>query len=145
MRFHRDSIFWSRFHLSVSWLPLLSSKVLNINMFLLILYALKTDLPPVLPVSYTHLDVYKRQMHHYINHTNCSYTHTRPVSYTHLDVYKRQVLTSHDLDIKNCRGQSYGNVSNMSGVYSGLQTLIKEVNSHAEFIPHSQSCGHTCS
>ena len=39
--------------------------------------------------------------------------------------------------LKNCWGQSYDNASNMSGIYSGLQTLIKEMNnqSHAEFIP----------
>ncbi|KAK4885108.1 hypothetical protein RN001_001379 [Aquatica leii] len=39
------------------------------------------------------------------------------------------------LDIRNCRRQSYDNASNMSGVYSGLQARIKELNSHADFIP----------
>ena len=40
----------------------------------------------VRPVSYTHLDVYKRQ-----GHDTLAYGHYRiPVSYTHLDVYKRQ-------------------------------------------------------
>ena len=38
-------------------------------------------------VSYTHLDVYKRQVRGRFIYTIC-YT---PVSYTHLDVYKRQV------------------------------------------------------
>ena len=38
------------------------------------------------PVSYTHLDVYKRQD---FNRVPTSYI---PVSYTHLDVYKRQDL-----------------------------------------------------
>ena len=49
------------------------------------------------PVSYTHLDVYKRQEHHGANHGRNSGSvayslHTCfSVSYTHLDVYKRQV------------------------------------------------------
>ncbi|GFR22168.1 zinc finger MYM-type protein 1 [Trichonephila clavata] len=30
------------------------------------------------------------------------------------------------LDLKNCRGQSYDNASNMSEVYSGLQLRIRE-------------------
>ena len=32
---------------------------------------------------------------------------------------------SNDLDIQNCRGQSYDNAFNMSGAYSGLQSRIK--------------------
>ena len=41
------------------------------------------------PVSYTHLDVYKRQMpiHLSVQMNTMNY----PVSYTHLDVYKRQL------------------------------------------------------
>jgi len=31
------------------------------------------------------------------------------------------VIGENELDIKDCRGQSYDNASNMSGVYSGLQ------------------------
>ena len=62
--------------------------------------------PAHTPVSYTHLDVYKRQVHTVIdgdkanatltqNFHNLTYfqivtTHAAPVSYTHLDVYKRQ-------------------------------------------------------
>ena len=56
------------------------------------------------PVSYTHLDVYKRQVRHsaaapdssrlmnllMVTATDCR----NPVSYTHLDVYKRQALLS---------------------------------------------------
>ena len=69
----------------------------------------KTTAGRTRPVSYTHLDVYKRQ---YQNHANChrqNFTvdilvhcgiissigrkgHIGPVSYTHLDVYKRQPL-----------------------------------------------------
>ena len=51
----------------------------------------------VLAVSYTHLDVYKRQALNYPTEVadvlqtamNDSY---EPVSYTHLDVYKRQSM-----------------------------------------------------
>lgn len=39
------------------------------------------------------------------------------------------------LDINNCRGQSYDNASNMSGVYSGLQTRIRGKNQLAEYVP----------
>ena len=48
------------------------------------------------PVSYTHLDVYKRQPFIRSNRIACGTIGTRnaptgkPVSYTHLDVYKRQ-------------------------------------------------------
>ena len=35
-------------------------------------------------------------------------------------------LTSIDLDISNCRGQSYDNASNMSGKYIGMQTIIRQ-------------------
>ncbi|GFQ65426.1 DUF4371 domain-containing protein [Trichonephila clavata] len=38
------------------------------------------------------------------------------------------------LDLKKCRGQSYDNASNMSGVYSGLQSRIREKNVFAEFV-----------
>ena len=73
----------------------------------------KCDAPECNPVSYTHLDVYKRQIHigpastQYINpmDINSNYSEEdnplalkadfilslcEPVSYTHLDVYKRQ-------------------------------------------------------
>lgn len=36
-------------------------------------------------------------------------------------------LENYGLDIMNCRGQSYGNASNVSGIYSGLQTRIKTI------------------
>lgn len=41
------------------------------------------------------------------------------------------------IDIKNCRGQSYDNASNMAGKYSGLQARIKEINPLAEYVPCS--------
>ena len=37
----------------------------------------------------------------------------------------------------NCRSQSYDNASNMSGVYTGVQACIKEINSLVEFVPCS--------
>ena len=46
-------------------------------------------------VSYTHLDVYKRQILSHKNGHWLIFFYTvpsiRPVSYTHLDVYKRQI------------------------------------------------------
>ena len=46
-------------------------------------------------------------------------------------------LKANELDISSCRGQTYDNAANMSGIYSGLQTRIKEVNHLAYFIPCS--------
>ena len=52
-------------------------------------------------VSYTHLDVYKRQecmyvphllLNHWTDFNQTWHKYFMPVSYTHLDVYKRQVL-----------------------------------------------------
>ena len=46
------------------------------------------------PVSYTHLDVYKRQLwknNRYFESIGKSMTSATAVSYTHLDVYKRQI------------------------------------------------------
>ena len=39
------------------------------------------------------------------------------------------------LDIKDCRGQSYDNASNMSGRYNGMQAHIRRENPLAIFIP----------
>ena len=44
-------------------------------------------------------------------------------------------LKQHEIDIKDCRGQSYDNASNMSGKYIGLQAQIKALNEYAEYIP----------
>ncbi|KAK4887129.1 hypothetical protein RN001_003400 [Aquatica leii] len=38
----------------------------------------------------------------------------------------RDTFKKLNIDINNCRGQSYDNVSNMSGQYNGLQAKIKE-------------------
>ncbi|XP_071039539.1 zinc finger MYM-type protein 1-like [Parasteatoda tepidariorum] len=48
-----------------------------------------------------------------------------------------QVLEDLGLDIRNCRGQSYDNASNMAGKYSGVQARIKNINSTAEYVPCS--------
>lgn len=44
-------------------------------------------------------------------------------------------LENHDIPIKDCRGQSYDNASNMSGKYTGLQARIKEKCEFATFVP----------
>jgi hypothetical protein len=40
-----------------------------------------------------------------------------------------------EIDLLNCRGQSYDNASNMSGHYEGLQARIKELNELAIYAP----------
>ncbi|KAL4085003.1 hypothetical protein QTP88_027852 [Uroleucon formosanum] len=42
-----------------------------------------------------------------------------------------------DIDMINCRDQSFDNASNMSGIYNGLQVRIKQKSSTAEFVPCS--------
>lgn len=37
------------------------------------------------------------------------------------------VLHDMGIDINNCRGQCYDNSANMSGIYSGLQSRIKQI------------------
>ena len=37
-----------------------------------------------------------------------------------------EFLKIHDLDLGNCRGQSYDNASAMSGKYNGLQAKVRE-------------------
>ncbi|XP_066969168.1 52 kDa repressor of the inhibitor of the protein kinase-like [Macrobrachium rosenbergii] len=62
-------------------------------------------------------------------------------------------LESHNIDLKDCRGQSYDNAANMSGKYKGMQALIKDKNPLSEFVPcfgHSlnlvgRSAVNTCS
>ncbi|XP_025200593.1 zinc finger MYM-type protein 1-like [Melanaphis sacchari] len=56
-------------------------------------------------------------------------------------------LTKHDIDINNCRGQSYDNAANMSGIYSGLQARIVKKNPYAYYVPcaaHSLNLVGTC-
>lgn len=45
------------------------------------------------------------------------------------------LLEELNLDIQNCRGQSYDNASNMSGSYTGLQSRIKSKNHLADYVP----------
>lgn len=39
-----------------------------------------------------------------------------------------EFLQNCNLDIQNCRSQSYDNAANMSGKYSGVQSKIKDIN-----------------
>jgi hypothetical protein len=58
-----------------------------------------------------------------------------------------QLINDMGLNMDNCRGQSYDNASNMSGIYSGLQARIKEINPLAHFVPcaaHSLNLVGTC-
>lgn len=45
------------------------------------------------------------------------------------------ILVENQINIEDCRGQSYDNASNMAGVYSGLQARIKQINRFATFVP----------
>ena len=49
-------------------------------------------------------------------------------------------LEENDLDIKDCRSQSYDNTSSMSGKYNGLQALVLKENNLAIWVP---CAGHT--
>ena len=44
-------------------------------------------------------------------------------------------LAAHDINIADCRGQSYDNASNMSGKYNGMQAIIREQNELAVYVP----------
>jgi len=44
-------------------------------------------------------------------------------------------LKKHGIDVRNCRGQSYDNASNMAGHYSGLQARFRAVNKYADYVP----------
>ena len=44
-----------------------------------------------------------------------------------------EVLNKSDIDVSNCRGQSYDNVSSMSGTYKGMQTEIKRQCKYADY------------
>ncbi|GBP70482.1 Zinc finger MYM-type protein 1 [Eumeta japonica] len=41
----------------------------------------------------------------------------------------------YNIDVRNLRGQSYDNASNMSGCYNGLQVHIKRINHLAHYVP----------
>ena len=65
----------------------------------------------------------------------------RFIKFLHIHSHKASHLTNDvicllkelDIDISNCRGQSYDKDSNMSGKYTGLQTPIKELNPLAKY------------
>jgi len=46
-----------------------------------------------------------------------------------------QFLERKGIDIRNCRGQSYDNASNMAGMHQRVQARAKELNPHTEYIP----------
>ena len=46
-------------------------------------------------------------------------------------------LEENNLNIENCRCQSYDNVVNMSGMYNGVQAIIHERCSVAYYVPYT--------
>ncbi|XP_075033815.1 zinc finger MYM-type protein 1-like [Mixophyes fleayi] len=55
----------------------------------------------------------------------------------HFESTLLSVLSDKNIDICNCRGQSYDNASNMSAKYSGLQARICAINPLALYVPCS--------
>ena len=54
-----------------------------------------------------------------------------------------EFIEDNGINLKDLRGQSYDNASNMSGKYKGMQVIIKERNHQAKYIPcvaHSLNC-----
>ena len=49
----------------------------------------------------------------------------------------QKILSDLDIDINDCRGETFDNASNMSGKYSGLQQRLREVNPLIDFTPCS--------
>ena len=46
-------------------------------------------------------------------------------------------LTKYEINLDNCRGQSYNNASNLFGKYTGVQARLKALNSLIHYIPCS--------
>ncbi|KAI2659520.1 Zinc finger MYM-type protein 1 [Labeo rohita] len=46
-------------------------------------------------------------------------------------------IKEHNIELMDCRGQSYDNANNMAGRYSGLQARIKDANPLVEYVPCS--------
>ena len=46
-----------------------------------------------------------------------------------------EFLNIQRIDVADCRHQSYDNVSNMSGKYSGMRAIIRQQCSFAEYVP----------
>lgn len=47
----------------------------------------------------------------------------------------KEFLSKNDIDIGDCRGQSYDNATNMSGKYEGMRAQIQKDNRFADFVP----------
>ncbi|GBN66677.1 Zinc finger MYM-type protein 1 [Araneus ventricosus] len=58
---------------------------------------------------------------------------------SHDSAYRENVvlenLRNYSIELKNCRGQTYDNASNMSGRYTGLQARLKEHCKTATYVP----------
>ena len=52
-----------------------------------------------------------------------------------------EALNKSDIDVINCRGQSYDNASDMSGTYTGMQAEIKKNTASTQIVGHVL---HTC-
>ena len=81
----------------------------------------------------------------YINHTS-NEPIERFVNYIHIDNHIGENLANVtvnfleerlNLEIRNCRSQSYDSASNMTGKYKGMKTRILELNKLAKFLPCS--------
>lgn len=49
----------------------------------------------------------------------------------------KHFLNEHEIDIKDCQGQSYDNASVMSVKFQGLQALVAEENELESWVPYS--------
>ena len=45
-----------------------------------------------------------------------------------------QITKEMDIDVCNCRSQSYDNTSNMAGIYTGVRAQVLEMNPLADFV-----------
>ena len=58
---------------------------------------------------------------------------------SHTDKYLVETLLTflkdNQIDVKNCRGQTYDNASNMSGIYNGMQAHFSQYCPLASFVP----------
>ena len=49
-----------------------------------------------------------------------------------------RTLTEYDINLDNCRGESYDNASNLSGKYTGVQARLKALKPLIHYIPCSE-------
>ena len=69
-----------------------------------------------------------------------SYTSEAIYLLQYLPQYLLRYLEQNGINIQNCRGQSYDDASNMSGMYIGMQAQLKRVNPLIDWVqcaPHS--------